>query len=113
MSLIEKDEFYSNNKVEKSEWWLAWGSEYPDLYWARLRLFSNGMADVLFQDEVKTYGFENSEVGGYFISEDEFSKFENMDEVFKDELKIPNEIIVKTPDWGDKEVNNFVYIGKY
>ena len=74
---------------------------------------ADGKADVLFQDELKSYGFENEEFAGYFISEDEFSPFENMDEDDRNDLEIPKDVVIKPPDWEDKEVNAFKYIGTY
>jgi hypothetical protein len=74
-------EFYNNCQVEKVNWWLSYCHNYPDFFWARLRLFSSGKADVMFQDENIIYGFDNEEFAGYFISEDEFIEFnENFDE---------------------------------
>jgi hypothetical protein len=105
--------FYLDCRIEKVEWWLSWCHEYPNLFWARLRIFSNGKADVLFQDENKTYGFENEEFAGYFISQDEFSKFENIDEEDRNGLEIPEDALIEIPDWENKEVENFEYIGKY
>ncbi len=105
--------FYQNCEVEKVEWWLADCSYYPDLYWARLRTFSNGTADVLFQDENKAYRFENAEYAGYFIREDEFSRFQDLDEDDRNDLKIPIEMLIETPNWTNREVGNFEYIGKY
>ncbi len=61
------EDFYSNSEIVETEWWLSWCHEYPNLFWARLRKFSNGKADVLFQDENKIYGFESAEFAGYFI----------------------------------------------
>lgn len=109
----EKKEFYQNNKVEKIEWWISWCHEYPNLFWTRLRVFSNGKADVLFQDENKTYGFENEEYAGYFISGDEFMRFHNLDDEDKKDLEIPLNISIEAPNWENKEVENFEYIGKY
>lgn len=106
-------EFYQNCEVLKVQWWLSWCNEYPDLYWARLRTFSNGKTDVLFQDENKSYGFESEEFAGYFISEDEFSPFENLDNEDRKDLEIPNDVLIKTPDWENKEVENFEYLGTY
>jgi len=107
------DDFYRECKIQKVEWWLSWCHEYPDLYWARLRKFSNGKADVLFQDENKVYGFESEESAGNFISQDEFSKFENINEEDRHDLNIPRNFSIKIPDWKNREVKNFEYIGKY
>ena len=106
--------FYCDSKVEKVDWWLSWCHQYPNLYWTRLRKLSNGKADVLFQDENKIYGFETAEFAGHFISEDEFSRFdESFDEEDKDFIEIPKEIQIQKPIWENKEVNDFEYIGKY
>ena len=106
-------EFYNNCEVEKVNWWLSYCHNYPEFYWARLRTFSNGKADVLFQDENKAYGFDNEEYAGYFISEDEFSPFENINEDDRNDLEIPKEYVIEIPIWESKEVENFEYIGKY
>jgi hypothetical protein len=105
--------FYQNAEIVKVEWWLSWCHEYPDLFWARLRIFSDGKADVLFQDGNKLFGFDNEEYAGYFVSEDEFGKFENLDEEDKTFLKIPKDTNIQTPIWKNNEVKNFIYIGKY
>lgn len=105
--------FYQNSKVEKVEWWLAWCNYYPDLFWARLRVFSNGRADVLFQDGDKTYGFDKKEYAEYFLSEDEFFLFQNLDKEDKKFLEIPPDFSLELPNWTDKEVKEFRYIGNY
>jgi hypothetical protein len=108
---VTAEEFYQDFDVVKIQWWLADCSYYPDLYWARLRIFSNGKADVLFENEEVMYGFENEEFAGYFIAEDEFSKFENIDEDDRNDLEIPKDAVIESPNWENKEVNNFEYIG--
>jgi hypothetical protein len=105
--------FYSNSEIVKIEWWLSWCHEYPNLYWARLRIFSNGRADVLFQDENKTYGFESAEFAGNYISEDEFTKVQNIDADDRRDLEIPDDVLIETPNWSAKEVVDFEYIGTY
>ena len=91
------DEFYRECEIEKVEWWLSWCHDYPNLFWSRLRKFSNGKADVLFQDEDKTYGFDNEEYAVFFISEDEFSNIENIDEDDRNDLEIPKGTLIETP----------------
>lgn len=68
---IDKHSFYEGKALEKVEWWLSYCSEYPDLAWARLRLFSDGSADAAFE-ESKVYGFDSREYAVYFLSEDEY-----------------------------------------
>ncbi len=106
-------EFYQDQTVSEVKWWLADGLLYPKLHWARLRVFSNGKADVLFEDEDKSYGFENEEFAGYFLSADEFIDFDSLDDEDRNFLEIPPEIKINVPDWAGKEVEKFEYIGKY
>lgn len=110
---LTSKEFYQGCEVEKVQWWLSYCHEYPDLFWARLRKFSNGKVDVLFQDEGISYGFDNEEFAGYFISEDEFSKFENIDKKDRNDFKIPEGVLIETPDWKNKEVIDLKYLGTY
>jgi len=107
-------EFYKNCKVKKVNWWLSYCHSYPDFYWARLRTFSNGRVNVLFQDEDKTYGFDNERFAGYFISEDEFIEHnENFDEEDREFIETPKNFVISLPNWADRETKTFKYIGKY
>jgi len=110
---VSSSRFYKGGQVAKLDWWFSWCHEYPDLYFARLRTFSNGKADVLFQDENIAYGFDNEDSAGHFISEDEFSRLACIDENDKKFIKVPNDVIIEPPSWGSKEAFEFKYIGKY
>lgn len=112
-SRVRSHKFYQNAEIVSIVWWYSWCHEYPDLYFARLRTFSNGKADVLFQDETKAYGFDSQAYAANFISEDEFSRFVNIDDEDRRDLGIPIDTPVTTPRWEAKEVTNFEYIGKY
>lgn len=83
------------------------------MYWARLRIFSNGKTDILFENEDKLHGFETEEFAGYFLSADEFIRFEGLDEDELRSLEVPEGIEIETPDWENREARNFDYIGKY
>lgn len=110
---MTNEDFYQNAQVIKVEWWLSWCHEYPDLFWGRLRVFSNGKADVVFQDEDKTYGFINKESAQSFLGEDEFSAIENIDDDDKRDLEIPFDFKIETPNWAEKNFENFIFIGEY
>jgi hypothetical protein len=105
--------FYRDVQVEKVEWWYSWCHNWPDLYFARLRTFSNGKADVLFENEKKSYGFDSEESAGDFIAGDEFSRLNCLDEEDRAFLEIPIDAVVAAPAWSDAEVSNFEYLGKY
>mgnify|MGYP000132629023 CR=1 FL=1 len=79
---------YEDQKVIVIKWWLH---DYAptDLFWARLRTFSNGKTDVLFENEDKLYGFESEEYAGYFLSADEYMPFNKLDEEDLIDLEIP------------------------
>lgn len=109
----EKHEFYKNCVVEKVEWWLMDCCYYPELFWARLRIFSNGTVDVMFQDENKAYGFENKYEAEFFLVDDEFRTFHDMDDEDKEFIKIPLNTSIETPNWENNEAKDFEYIGKY
>jgi hypothetical protein len=110
---MDKSDFYRNVQVINVEWWLSWCHEYPDLFWARLRVFSDGKADVSFQDENKNYGFNSEEFAGRFLNEDEFSLFENMDEEDMKDLETPLDVEIEKPNWAEKSFEEFIYIGDY
>ena len=55
-----------------------WGA-FPDLNWARLRVFTDGSADVFDMDGV-THEFSDVEESRMFLAEDEFSKLGSFDE---------------------------------
>lgn len=105
--------FYENAEVVKIEWWLSWCHLYPNLFWARLRVFADGKADVLFQDSNKLFGFDNEESASNFVSVEELSNFEDFDEEERKFLEIPDDTEIQTPIWENNEARNYIYIGKY
>jgi hypothetical protein len=58
------------------EWWLD-SSALPDLYWARLTVYSNGSADVLDLDG-KLHEFSSREEAEYWLGEDEYSPIHHL-----------------------------------
>ena len=110
---MNKKDFYENNAIVEIEWWLSWYCEYPHLYWARVRVFANEKADVAFQDENKTYGFNNKEFAGYFVSEDEFSLFQNLDDEDRKGLEMPPDVEIELPTWAENDFSGFTFIGDY
>jgi hypothetical protein len=65
-------------EVETTEWWLMWG-HFPNLNWARLRVFTDGSADVFDMDGA-AHEFPNAEEARMFLAEDEFSELSSFDE---------------------------------
>lgn len=103
-------DFYANKTLAKTDWWISDGSVFPDLYWARSRVFSDGTADAAF-DSTQVFGFENETYAGYFLAEDGYIRlatFDDEDELF---LEIKTEQL--TPPIWPHESDFFRYIGKY
>jgi hypothetical protein len=71
---IDKHAFYEGKTLVKVEWWISYACKFPDLYWGRLRVFSDGSADAAF-DESTTYGFDDRKFAGFFLAEDEYTPF--------------------------------------
>jgi len=107
---VDKRSFYFGKTITKVEWWISCACEYPDLYWGRLRVFSDGTADAAF-DEAKVYGFDDPDSAGYFLSEDEYMRFEGMDEEDAKEIGI-NPLETSPPAWRTDEFA-FEYLGTY
>jgi hypothetical protein len=112
-SLPQKEAFYLNKSVVTIDWWLAWCNQWPDLYWARIRHFDDGSADVLFQDETKQYGFVDLESAEHFVAEDEFWRFRNLDDEDREFMEVPEGVGMIEPEWFDKTVKGFEFVGRY
>ena len=104
--------FHFSKQVVEVEWWLEWAVLPDKLTWGRLRVFEDGTADVSFGPKDTIYGFENRTYAGYFLSEDEFSPFTEMDE--KDEAEYGIVLSELNPSsWKDQNDQIFKYIGTY
>lgn len=108
---MDKHSFYEGKTLMKVEWWLSYCSEYPDLAWARLRVFSDGGADAAF-DESRVYGFDDRKYAGYFLGEDEYMPLESMDEKDEADIGVKKSDIVP-PMWEDDAHTEFKYLGTY
>ena len=105
--------FYRDVQIVNTIWLYSWCHEYPNLFFAHVRVFSNGTADARFQDESKVFGFDSEDSATNFVQEDEFSRLEHLDNEERELLEIPADVIVIAPDWKDLEDFEFEYIGKY
>ena len=108
--VIDKHSFYEGKTLNEVEWWISWAA-IPDLYWARLRVFSDGSADAAF-DESSVYGFNDRKYAGYFLGEDEYSPVSELDD--EDQKRLPAEITdLSPPNWIDSKTAKFKYLGEY
>jgi hypothetical protein len=108
---VDKNSFYEGKTLVSIEWYVSYCSEYPDLAWARLRVYSDGGADAAF-DEAKVYGFADRESATNFLCEDEYTSFASMDEAGAAELGA-RKSDMQPPSWPDDPRAEFKYIGAY
>ncbi len=75
-------------------------------------MFNDGTADSCFGEGEKLYGFENSTFAGFILSEDEYIRFERMDE--EDEQEIGIKLTeIQPPVWQEYPEQLFEYLGTY
>lgn len=109
---MDKDSFYQNKSVVDTEHWLEDCSPYPNLHWARLRVFTDGSADVMFLSENKAYGFDSKTHAIHFLSEDEYVAFYDLE---PDERTALNLVFTNfgMPQWPADPPQTFEYCGRY
>jgi hypothetical protein len=110
-STLGQADFYLNKTVMATEWWLE-DCIFPNLHWARLRVFSDGTADVTFCEGGIRYGFVNQEGAGSFLSEDEYTRFVDLDADDEQAYGILFTALTP-PQWSDDDHQPFRYIGTY
>ena len=106
---IDARAFYSGKTLTKVGWWLS-PHPYPELYWGRLRVFSDGTADAAF-DEADVYGFQDANYAGYFLAEDEYTPSENLDARDEEHLGVKASELTP-PTWSETPAR-FHYLGIY
>jgi hypothetical protein len=109
---MNKQTFYSNKTITKIEVWISDCTPYPNLQWARLRIFSDGSADATFFGESKNYGFDCRDSASAFLCEDEYTRFDLLDE---EEAKLlgVSKAQLSPPTWPEPENEFFEYLGTY
>jgi hypothetical protein len=108
---MTKDEFYGAKAVVLTEWWFD-ECLFPELTWARIRVFSDGTADACWDEGGKLYGFESVEYAGHFLAEDEYRRFLSLDAEDEEEHGIRLDEL-SPPDWQDDPQAVFQYLGVY
>jgi len=106
---VNANAFYSGKTLAKVEWWLS-PCPYPELYWGRLRVFSDGSADAAF-DEADVYGFDDQNYAGYFLGEDEYTPLASLDAQDEEHLRVRVSELTP-PTWSDTPAR-FHYLGVY
>ena|SRR6185503_19679589 len=108
---VSKEEFYRGKTVEKVLWYLADPSEPGELAWARLRVFDDGSADSTFSVEGPAFGFVEERYAGYILNEDEYYRFDKLDE--EDEAELGLRLAdITPPTWVDPPDKPFEFLGR-
>lgn len=85
-----------------------WG-DFPNLNWARLRVFDDGSADV-FDMDGRTLEFPNEKEAMLSLAEDGHSKFSRFDEEDEREWGIPLRSIAPPAGDSDEELPPQMYV---
>ena len=107
---VNAKKFYSGKTITKVEWWISYACRYPELYWGRLRVFSDGTADAAF-DESDVYGFDDPKYARYFLGEDEYTPIDNLNPTDEENLGVKASELT-LPIWNDAPAR-FHYLGTY
>jgi hypothetical protein len=102
--------FYAGKTVSEVEWWISSCCQFPELYWGRLRVFSDGTADAAF-DEEDVYGFDDRKYAGYFLAEEEYTRLHTLDA--QDEQNIGVKSSELTPPTWSGTPERFHYLATY
>jgi hypothetical protein len=108
---VTKADFYRGKTVAAVEWWVC-SCSLPQLAWARLRVFSDGSADVCWSEGTKLYGFDERRFASYYLSEDEYTSFTGWD-VEDEQLYGIRAADIQVPSWIDQPEQEFKYFGTY
>ncbi|OKH40375.1 hypothetical protein NIES2119_01760 [[Phormidium ambiguum] IAM M-71] len=82
---------------------------FPNLRWARLQVYSDGFAEVLDSDGSK-FKFPHQEKAQYFLLEDEYISFENLDLEDEQDLSITLDSIEIPSGKTDEELIGKMYV---
>lgn len=94
--------------ISKEIWWLMPG-DYPDLHWSRLQVYDDDTAEVLLPDGER-YKFDNEEEARWFLLEDDYSSFENLDAEDEEELGMSISSIQIPSGESDDEIIKKMYV---
>ena len=108
---MKSDDFYRGKRLVRTEWWIDSSRLPQTIAWARLRVFDDRASDVSFADGSKNFGFKNEQYAQYFLGEDEFVAFSNLDSDDEVEYGISLAGLVP-PSWSDG-YTDFEYLGVY
>lgn len=92
----------------KEEWWLMYSS-FPDLNWARLRVFESGESEV-FDMDGKTHSFKSEKDATNWLLEDEYISIKSLDSEDEKEYAIDLSKIRPPNAAGAEELKKFMNV---
>ncbi len=95
-------------EIREESWWLMYCS-FPSLNWARLRVFVNGMAEVLDMDG-STHKFEEAQNARNWLLEDEYVSYDFLDTEDEKEYGIDLSQIKVPNASSEKELVKLMYV---
>ena len=84
-------------------------SSFPDLNWARLRVFESGESEV-FDMDGKTHSFISENDASNWLSEDEYTSFKSLDSEDEKEYCIDLSKIKPPIAVNDMELKRLMYV---
>ncbi|MEH2164425.1 MAG: hypothetical protein V7K38_26095 [Nostoc sp.] len=99
---------FQEKPILKENWWLMCCS-FPNLNWARLRVYDDFSAEILDCDGSK-YTFSNEEEARYFLMEDEFTQFESLDREDEQEISISLSLIHIPKGKNERQLREKMYV---
>jgi hypothetical protein len=103
---IEHDYVGVQQRIQKpsphiaQEHWYVMSCDFPDLNWARLRIYADGTAET-FDVDGCTIRFANEEVAQQELTIDEYVKLDDLDEM--DEAALHRQVTMITPPHGNTD----------
>jgi hypothetical protein len=85
------------------EQWYLMDCDFPDLNWARIRVFQDEVAEV-FDMDGRTTRFATFEEAYYFLREDEYVRFDELDDEEAQALRRPLHTIAPPQGKTDEEI---------
>jgi hypothetical protein len=97
-----------SNDAHTDSWYLMYSS-FPNLNWARLRVFASGLAEV-FDCDGRTTKFKSRQEAVNWLLEDEFCSFEKLNEEDEAECGIVLKEIVPPAATTESELKAKMYV---
>lgn len=83
--------------------------DFPDLHWARLRVYNDGSAEVFDIDKI-THSFSDEQEARWHLAEDEYIEFDDLDRDDEQRIGVPLSSIKPPSGKTDAELLPQMYV---